>query len=159
MPRGSSASFMTTPSIWGTRCRPVRRCSRSAKSCENKRRDTAVSQPRLCVPAIGPCYNKNMSHPVIFDRSLLRTRRARAARLGPATFLIDRVAEDLAGRLSAVLRTFEVAADVGTATDAVRRALAGQVGTIVAVDPLARDDKTLAVAADEEALPFRDGSL
>ena len=99
-----------------------------------------------------------MSHPVIFDRRLLRARRARAAALGPATFLLDRVADDLAERLSAVLRTFDIAVDLGTPTDAVRRALAGRVGTIVAVDPLA-GARGRAVAADEEALPFRDGSL
>ena len=67
--------------------------------------------------------------------------------LGPATFLIDRVAEDMAERLAAVLRTFDRAADLGTPTDAVRRALAGKVGAIAGV------------VADEEALPFRDGSL
>lgn len=98
-----------------------------------------------------------MPHPVIFDRTLLRARRARAAALGPATFLIDRVADDLAGRLAAVLRQFDIAADIGTPTDAARRALAGRVGTIVSADPAAAG--TLAIAADEEALPFRDGSL
>ena len=98
-----------------------------------------------------------MPNPVIFDRSLLRARRARAAALGPATFLIDRVADDMAGRLSAVLRQFDIAADIGTPTDAVRRALAGRVGTIVGTDPMASG--AFAVAADEEALPFRDGSL
>src|SRR5262249_36529040 len=60
-----------------------------------------------------------MTHPVIFDRRLLRARRVRAAKCGPATFLLDRVADDLALRLSAVLRTFDVAADLGTPTDAV----------------------------------------
>ena len=85
--------------------------------------------------------------PVIFDRQLLRARRARATRLGPATFLLDRVADDLAERLSAVLRKFELAADLGTPTDAVKRALAGRVGSIVDV------------VGDDEALPFRDGSL
>lgn len=99
-----------------------------------------------------------MPHPVIFDRKLLRARRARAAAMGPATFLLDRVADDMAGRLSAVLRTFDIAADIGTPTDAVRRALAGRVGTIVAADPTAASG-AFAVAADEEALPFRDGSL
>jgi len=99
-----------------------------------------------------------MPHPVIFDRTLLRARRARAAALGPATFLVDRVADDMAGRLSAVLRRFDVAADIGTPTDAVRRALSDRVGAIVAVGPAASGE-ALAVAADEEALPFRDGSL
>ena len=88
-----------------------------------------------------------MPHPVIFDRRLLRARLARAAAIGPATFLLDRVADDIAERLSAVLRTFDIAVDLGTPTDAVRRAIAGRVGTVAAV------------VADEEALPFRDASL
>jgi SAM-dependent methyltransferase len=99
-----------------------------------------------------------MPHPVIFDRTLLRERRARAAALGPATFLIDRVADDMAGRLAAVLRQFDIAADIGTPTDAARRALVGRVGVIVAANPMASGG-AFAVAADEEALPFRDGSL
>jgi SAM-dependent methyltransferase len=105
-----------------------------------------------------------MSHPVIFDRALLRARRARAARLGAETFLINRVAEDLSVRLSAVLRTFDIAADVGTPTNAVRRALVGRVGTLVATTVHSRESgderiEDLIVAADEEALPFSDGSL
>ena len=52
--------------------------------------------------------------PVLFDRALLRLRQARAARQGPATFLRDRVAEELTDRLQAVLRNFEHAVDVGT---------------------------------------------
>jgi SAM-dependent methyltransferase len=102
-----------------------------------------------------------MSHPVIFDRSLLRARRARASALGPATFLLERAADDLAGRLSAVLRPFELAADLGTPGDTVRRGLVGRVTRIVAVDSDARHlaGAALAVVADEEALPFRDGSL
>jgi SAM-dependent methyltransferase len=101
-----------------------------------------------------------MPHPVIFDRPLLRARRARAKALGPATFLIERAADDLAARLSAVLRQFEFAVDL-TPTDAVRRALEGRVGSIVGVDPIAAhvEGERLAVAADEEALPFRDASL
>jgi SAM-dependent methyltransferase len=102
------------------------------------------------------------SHPVIFDRALLRARRARALRLGAETFLIDRVAEDLAGRLSAVLRTFETAVDVGTPTDAVRRAIAGRANTIIATSVCSRESESipaLTVAADEEALPFRNNSL
>jgi SAM-dependent methyltransferase len=108
------------------------------------------------------------SSPTLFDRHLLRRRRARAEALGPSTFLLDRVAEDVADRLAAVLRRFECAVDLGTPTDAVRRRLAagGKIGTIVAADPLAatrrpgrRGEGELAVAADEEALPFRDASI
>src|SRR5215475_4911733 len=86
------------------------------------------------------------AHPLVFDRRRQRTHRMRAAALGPSTFLIERVAEDLSDRLATVLRRFEYALDLGTPTDAVRRVLAasGKVGTII---------------ADEEALPFRDASL
>jgi SAM-dependent methyltransferase len=108
--------------------------------------------------------------PIIFDRHLLRARRRRAAALGSVTFLIDRVAQDLAERLSAVLRRFEVALDLGSPTDAVRRALAstGKVERIIAADALFASPRKLGmagegigtlVAVDEEALAFRDGSL
>src|SRR5262249_10864067 len=53
-----------------------------------------------------------------------RAYRRRAATLGPSTFLIERVAEDLSDRLATVLRRFECAVDLGTPIDAVRRALA-----------------------------------
>ena len=82
--------------------------------------------------------------------------------LGPETFLLDRVAAELGERLSAVLRTFERAVDLGTPSDAVRRVLAasGKVATIVAAEPDARHQApALSVAADEEALPFADGAL
>jgi SAM-dependent methyltransferase len=125
-------------------------------------------------------------YPLIFDRRLLRARRRRAAALGPSTFLVDRVAEDLSDRLAAVLRRFERAVDLGTPTDALRRTLAAsaKVGTIIAADTSAiissrlrrrvgergrtgeakatgegTSDARLSVAADEEALPFRDASL
>jgi SAM-dependent methyltransferase len=101
-------------------------------------------------------------HPVIFDRGLLRARRARAVALGPATFLLDRVADEMAERLSVVLRRFELAADLGTPTDAVRRALAGAAGTIVAVDAQAtvgEQTGSLRVIADLEALPFGEQTL
>ena len=101
--------------------------------------------------------------PAIFDRNLLRVRQRRARALGPATFLIDRVADELGERLSVVLRRFDRAVDLGTPTDAVRQVLAasGKVGSIVAVEPAAAQagGLSLRVAADEEALPFADGSL
>ena len=101
--------------------------------------------------------------PAIFDRQLLRTRRRRARALGPATFLLDRVAGELGERLSAILRSFAVAIDLGTPTDAVRRLLAesGKIGAIVAAEPDAAhlDPSFPRVAVDEEALPFADGAL
>jgi SAM-dependent methyltransferase len=102
--------------------------------------------------------------PVIIDRDLLRARRRRALALGPSGFLLDRVAEDLAERLAGVLRVFPCGLDLGTPTDALRRALVGggKVGAIIAANALVRADGSrsgLAIAADEEALPFRDASL
>jgi SAM-dependent methyltransferase len=97
--------------------------------------------------------------PIVFDRALLRERTRRALARGPETFLIDRVAADLAERLGAVLRQFGVAVDLGTPTDAVRDALADNaaIGMLVAASALAR--RAPAIVADEEALPLRDGSL
>ena len=109
---------------------------------------------------------------VIIDRALLRARRRRALALGPATFLADRVAEELADRLATVLRSFPCGLDLGSPTDAVRRILARshKVEAIIAANPLLQDAPMkdapmetgppgLGVAADEEALPFRDGAL
>src|SRR5208282_1672494 len=102
--------------------------------------------------------------PMIFDRALIRRRRRRAAALGPATFLLDRVADDVADRLAAVLRRFELAVDLGTPGEAVRLGLArlGSVGMIVTAAAVPDYSATRAdgfVVADEEALPFRDATL
>ena len=77
-------------------------------------------------------------------------------RQGPATFLLDRVAEDMAERLHAVLREFAVAADIGTPGDQFRDALARRAGEFARVDlpdsesgplPLAPASIDLAVSA------------
>ena len=57
--------------------------------------------------------------PVLFDRALLARRQGRALR-DPATFLLDRVVEDMADRLSAVNRDFSDAADVWTPGEGLR---------------------------------------
>ena len=104
-----------------------------------------------------------MPGPAIFDRHLLRTRQRRARARGPATFLLEHVAAELAERLAAVLRTFDVAVDLGTPTDSLRRDLAagGKIATVIAAEPAAAalDARFPRVAADEEALPFADGAL
>ena len=88
--------------------------------------------------------------PILFDRALLRMRQHRAWRSGPATFLLDRVAEDLRERLHAVLREFNRAADVGTAGDQLRNALTARL------DQLARVGLP---EHDTEPLPFQPESL
>jgi SAM-dependent methyltransferase len=103
------------------------------------------------------------TNPIVFDRQLLRARQRRAQRLGVSDFLIERVAEDMVDRLSVVMRQFDRVVDLGTPGDAVRRALAaaGKVSTIVAAGHFAEPTPagTLAVVADEELLPFRNGAL
>jgi SAM-dependent methyltransferase len=109
---------------------------------------------------------------VIFDRRLVRARCLRAAALHPSTFLMERVAQELSDRLASVLRRFEWAIDLGTPTDAVRRELArgSNIGAVAAANAFADclHQRTasegfgaggLAVAVDEEALPFRAASL
>ena len=104
-------------------------------------------------PGMAP--NPNAA-PILFDRPLLRVRQERALRGGPATFLLDRVAEDAAERLQAVLREFNNAADIGTPGDQVRNALAGRVGQLARIDlpdseseplPLQPEQLDLAVSA------------
>ena len=102
--------------------------------------------------------------PLIFDRKLIADRAERARALGPATFLVERAAGDLADRLSAVLRKFPLAVDLGTPTDAVGKLLAGHasVGSVVATnvsEGRLRPQSASKIVADEEVLPFRDASI
>ena len=59
--------------------------------------------------------------PLLFDRGLLRAHQRRAQGIGPATFLLDRVAEDMEERLGAVLRDFADVADIWTPGEALRK--------------------------------------
>ena len=104
--------------------------------------------------------NPNIA-PVLFDRALLRARQSRALGSGPATFLLDRVAEDMAERLHAVLREFKNAADVGTPGDQVRSVLLERVDQIAQVDlpdlesePLPFEPDSLDLAVSALALQF-----
>lgn len=74
------------------------------------------------------------SPPVLFDRALLRARQERAAKAGAVPFLLDRVAEDMAERLNAVLRDLRHAADIGTPADQVRDALSVRVRELARVE-------------------------
>ena len=85
--------------------------------------------------------------PVLFDRALLRDRLRRAQRLGPATFLLERVTEDMAERLNAVLRDFKDVAEVGIAPDQVARALAGRFERYARIDLPTRESEPLAIEA------------
>ncbi|MDZ4367861.1 MAG: methyltransferase domain-containing protein [Afipia sp.] len=84
--------------------------------------------------------------PRLFDRAVLRARQSRALRQGAASFLLDRVAEDMAERQQAVLREFSDGIDLGTPGNQVRAALAGSVGQLHAVALPLSDTEPLALA-------------
>lgn len=84
--------------------------------------------------------------PRLFDRALLRDRQTRAARQGSASFLLDRVAEDMAERQQAVLREFSEGIDLGTPGDQVRAALTGSVRQLREVALPISDTEPLALA-------------
>jgi SAM-dependent methyltransferase len=86
------------------------------------------------------------SAPILFDRALLRARLQRAKRLGAATFLLDRVAQEMAERLQAVRREFASAADIGTPGEALRKTIGGLVGPLPHVDLPDRESEPLALA-------------
>lgn len=90
------------------------------------------------------------SAPSLFDRVLLGARQRRALLGEPATFLLDRVAEDAAERLRVVLREFKSAADVGTPGGQLRSALLTRIGQAVRVD---------LPELESEPLPIRPESL
>ncbi len=71
---------------------------------------------------------------MLFDRALLRFRQDRALRLGAATFLLDRAADDVAERLHAVLREFTQTADIGTPGETLQEAVRARVASIARVD-------------------------
>jgi SAM-dependent methyltransferase len=86
----------------------------------------------------------------LFDRAMLRVRLDRADRAGPATFLLDRVMEDLAERLHAVTREFSEAADVWTPGEALSKLLRDRFKSVAHIG--LQD-------SESETLPFRPQSL
>ena len=87
--------------------------------------------------------------PVLFDRALLRARQARARKQGEATFLLDRVAEDMADRIAAVTRDFADVADIWTPGEVLRAPLADRFKSVARIAP----------ETDSEVLPLQPESL
>ena len=93
--------------------------------------------------------------PVLFDRALLKWRQQRAEKLGPETFLLDRVTEDFDDRLQAVTREFAEAADIWTPGGLQQRLPSDRFKTITYLDlesgsetlPLPPESIDLAVSA------------
>lgn len=107
-----------------------------------------------------------MSEPAaLFDRALWTERKNRAApRACDHEFLLARVADDFAGRLELVRRTFPVAVNLGAYHGLVGRRLSASpsIGLLIDVErarALLAQCSGPAVLADEEALPFATGSL
>lgn len=97
----------------------------------------------------------------LFDQNVIRAHQRRAGKLGPATFLLDRVADDLTDRLGAVLRKFPVAVDLATPTDAVKQRLKdiGAIGTVASAVVDGRPGDPLRIVINEELMPFGDQTL
>jgi SAM-dependent methyltransferase len=79
---------------------------------------------------------------------LLLARQSRALRLGPATFLLDRVAEDVEERLHAVLREFADVADIWTPGELLREPSRDRFKSIAHID-----------LSEPESLPLQPGSI
>jgi SAM-dependent methyltransferase len=96
----------------------------------------------------------------VFDRSLVRRRRARFARgFATAGFLVEEVADRLLDRLADIRRTFPRTLVLGGQQGVLEDALAGRFGIelLVACDSvpgMLRGGAALPVVASEEALPF-----
>lgn len=101
----------------------------------------------------------------LFDRSLLRRRRARfASEIGEREFLIAHVAREIADRVGLMLREFPRALDLG----AYHGLLGCTVGALPSVGEVAYAESVFDYAArcpkprvvcDEDLLPFKDGSF
>jgi SAM-dependent methyltransferase len=86
--------------------------------------------------------------PRLIDREALRARQARATRLGPVTFLLDRVADDMRERLGAVLRDFKDVADVWTAGDVFQEAEPKRFDTLHRIGMFDAADEALQLAPE-----------
>ncbi|MFN8759104.1 MAG: methyltransferase domain-containing protein, partial [Tagaea sp.] len=116
-----------------------------------------------------------MGMPIVFDRKAVRAHRERAARrFADHDFLFREAAERLVERLDDVARSFPRALDLGARTGVLAPLLAGRSGieTLIHCDlspammraararPCAAGGpKRAVVVADEEFLPFAEGSF
>lgn len=106
--------------------------------------------------------------PLLFDRALHRARLDRAAPdFASADFLKARATQDVVMRLETILRRFPVAVDLGARNGHFFKALSdsdarANIDTLIEADLSGRmlaGRDTLRVVADEERLPFGDGTL
>jgi SAM-dependent methyltransferase len=93
--------------------------------------------------------------PTLFDRAMLRARLDRARRGEAATFLLDRVREDMEDRLRAVTRSFSDVADIWTPGELLRKPVADRFQSIVHVDL----DETEALSLPPESIDLAVSAL
>ena len=86
--------------------------------------------------------------PILFDRALLRARQDRALRIEPATFLFDRVAEDMDERLHAVLRDFADVADIWSPGELLRQPLRDRFKSVAEISPDSSGQEILSLAPE-----------
>jgi SAM-dependent methyltransferase len=86
--------------------------------------------------------------PILFDRALLQVRQNRARRREPATFLLDRVTEDMEERLHAVMRDFSDAADVWSPGEILRTPLRDRFKSVAHIRPNESEQEILALAPE-----------
>ncbi len=100
-----------------------------------------------------------------FDRHLVARHRERAAEgFSAADFLVRRAAEEIGGRLETTNRTFNTALDLGCHNGLLARDILKPAGveTVISADlspSMVRQAPWPHIAADEEFLPIRAGSL
>ena len=104
-----------------------------------------------------------MTVPALFDRKLIRLRRERALKRGMSDFLLRRAGEEIVERLEATRRSFAPVLTMGTAPGVLTEGL-GAFGEgphieMAASQALLPGGTELKLCAEEELLPFRDGSL
>jgi len=106
-----------------------------------------------------------MSDQALFDRTLLRRRRARFAHeIAEREALIAHVAREIAERVSLMLREFPLALDLGAYHGLLGQAVAAlpSVGEVVYAESAfayAAQCPRPALVCDEDLLPFKDASL
>ena len=106
-----------------------------------------------------------MTSPDIFDRQHIRRNLERAAPGAEgADFLVRHAAEELAGRLSAIKRSFNLAVDVGSHHGVMARALRERMDGLAVLSlsgtpALARACPAPAAVASEEVLPLKEGAF
>ncbi len=101
--------------------------------------------------------------PIRLDRTLLKQRRRRALAdpVAGVDFLVNRAVDEVAARLAAMNRQFEMAVDLGGGGGRLGDAMVatGRVDRVLRADSLIAGPGRSDLVCDEETLPFRNQSI